>query len=138
MSPSLRRFLLCCLAFGLLLSGLPGSSQETNGDSPRKTDIIEQTGRRLAQLDVTVLGPDEEIADLGAADFELSVGGKVISEFIVDRTCRPVTPLADGAPGEPTSTEPTPAAATPAAALGPKPTYLLYFDQHHLTGPGRL
>ena len=122
-------------AGSLLLSAMPALPQDS-GDEPREVDLIEQTGRRLAQLDVSVSGPDEAIANLTAEDFELVVGGKFIESFIVDRACnlqeRVVRTTAPAA-SDPTET-PAPAPAVP---LGPKPTYLFYFDQHHLTGAGR-
>ena len=105
-------------------------------DEPRELDLIERTGRRLAQLDVTVSGPDDAIATLTAEDFELSVGGKVIDSFIVDRACdltrTAVAPTTSGElpQGSAETTQP------PLPAV-PRPTYLFYFDQHHLTGSGR-
>lgn len=123
------------LAGSLLVSALPALPQD-NGDEPREVDLIERTGRRLAQLDVSVSGPDDAIGNLTADDFELVVGGRFIESFIVDRACnigervvRTTTAEAPDATGSQ-----VPATAVP---LSPKPTYLFYFDQHHLTMAGR-
>jgi VWFA-related protein len=119
----------------LLASTLPAVPQET-AEEPRDLNLIEQTGRRLAQLDVSVSGPDHAIGDLTAADFELIVGGKFIESFIVDRACSIEERIVRTTTEEPgkTTTTGTPPAPLP---LGPKPTYLFYFDQHHLTPAGR-
>ena len=124
-------FLLACAAT-FTVPVLPQSPT----DEPRELDLIERTGRRLAQLDVTVSGPDDAIATLTAEDFELSVGGKVIDSFIVDRACdltrTAVAPTTSGElPQGSAETTQSPLTAVP------RPTYLFYFDQHHLTGAGR-
>ncbi|MEE8412026.1 MAG: hypothetical protein V3S47_05955 [Acidobacteriota bacterium] len=123
------------LAGSLLVSTMPALPQDT-GDEPREIDLIERTGRRLAQLDVSISGPDDAIANLTAEDFELVVGGRFIESFIVDRACdigervvRTTTAEAPDATGAQVS-----ATAVP---LSPRPTYLFYFDQHHLTMAGR-
>ncbi len=111
---------------------LPQSGEE----QPKTVDLIEQTGRRLAQLDVSVSGPDAVIGDLTAEDFELVVGGEFIESFIVDRACnveeRVVRTVTRTPPLDTDATTPA-----PPAPPAPKPTYLFYFDQHHLTGAGR-
>ena len=119
----------------LVASAMPAVPQDT-GDEPREIDLIEQTGRRLAQLDVSVSGPDGAIQNLTPEDFELVVGGKFIESFIVDRACnieQRVLPTTTTEP--PDAAQPGPAAT--AIPLGPRPTYLFYFDQHHLTPAGR-
>lgn len=123
------------LAGSLLVSTMPALPQDT-GDEPREVDLIERTSRRLAQLDVSVSGPDDAIGNLTAEDFELVVGGRFIESFIVDRACnigervvRTTTAEAPDATGAQ-----VPATAVP---LRPRPTYLFYFDQHHLTMAGR-
>jgi VWFA-related protein len=117
----------------LLVPALPAVPQET----PRDIDLIEETGRRLAQLDVSVSGPDEAIADLTAEDFELIVGGNFIESFIVDRACSVEQTVLSEAAAEPDGTTAPAMAQAPAVPVGPRPTYLLYFDQHHLTMSGR-
>jgi hypothetical protein len=130
-----KRLAYLIAAGALLASAMPALPQDA-GDEPRDLNLIEQTGRRLAQLDVSISGPDEEIASLTATDFELVVGGKFIESFIVDRACNIEERVVRTTTTEtPDPTQPgVPATAVP---LGPKPTYLFYFDQHHLTPAGR-
>ena len=109
-------------------------------EHPLPTDLRERTARRLAQLDVTVEGPEEVVRTLTADDFELVVNGRPITSFVVDRLCTDPAPAArdraaarprDEAPGEPASAGPQ---VTPPR---PTTTFLVYFDQHHLTAAGR-
>ena len=134
MAQGSRRLARLIAATVLLASAMPALPQD-DGEEPKDLNLIEQTGRRLAQLDVSVSGPDEAIADLTAEDFELVVGGKPIESFIVDRSCnleqRVVRIETRDAPTKDTA----PAAVV--RPVGPKPTYLFYFDQHHLTAAGR-
>ena len=130
-----KRLIYLILAGSLLVSAMPALPQDT-GDEPREIDLIEQTGRRLAQLDVSVSGPDEAIGNLTVEDFELVVGGRFIESFIVDRLCKLEERVLRTTTVDATDFTETqaPVAATP---RGPKPTYLFYFDQHHLTAAGR-
>ena len=106
-----------------------------SGDEPpRAIDLVERTGSRLAQLDVTVRGPKGFVDDLTAADFELRVGGRFIEDFIVDRVCGDQAPATEPPDGM--------SAAGPAPIPVPLPrrsvaTYVFYFDQPHLTQAGR-
>jgi VWFA-related protein len=106
-------------------------------EEPRESGLVERTGRRLVQLDVTVSGPREQIASLEADDFQLSITGKKIKQFTLDNLCQ----LADEPPSREEETEP--AVATPALPdTSPAPqraraTFLFYFDQNHLTLGGR-
>ncbi|NIL99928.1 MAG: hypothetical protein GTN89_03010 [Acidobacteria bacterium] len=123
----------CAALAGATLTLTAGAVPQGPQEQPKKVGLVEQTGRRLAQLDVSVSGPDQAIADLTAADFELSVGGEFIESFIVDRACNVEERVVR------TITEPSPGTDEPAmpAPPAPKPTYLFYFDQHHLTAAGR-
>ena len=99
---------------------------------PKKIDLVEKAERRLVQIDVTARGPAAEIAALTRDDFELVVNGERIESFTVDRLCGEAEMQA-------TTAE---AAVDEAHAPGPPPaaptgTYLIYFDQHHLTLAGR-
>ncbi|MBD3867320.1 MAG: hypothetical protein IFK94_04260 [Acidobacteria bacterium] len=101
-------------------------------EKPRSIDMLERTGSRLAQLDVSVTGPKGFVDDLTAADFELRVGGKFIDSFIVDRVCgdSPVaTPTLDS-----TETGDTPPIPISRRSMA---TYIFFFDQPHLTQAGR-
>ncbi|HKQ61813.1 MAG TPA: hypothetical protein VJS92_11000, partial [Candidatus Polarisedimenticolaceae bacterium] len=101
-------------------------------DPPLPTDKLEHATRRLVQLDVSISGPRQSVADLGPADFELTLGRKPIRELFVDNFC--------GTPPQP----PVPGTSSPPQATSPpeQPTrmsasYLFYFDQDHLTLEGR-
>jgi len=91
-------------------------------DPTHPTDLVEETESRLAQIDVAVTGPPDVIADLGPADFKLKVNLRWLEEFALDSYCEP----APDARGE-----------TTRPAARPAVRYLFYFDQPHLTLPGR-
>ena len=111
-------------------------------EEPRSIDMVERTGSRLAQLDVTVRGPKGFVSDLTADDFELRVGGKYIENFIVDQVCRP-EPLVNNdestMPESPGSDEvrATTYTSPVAAQKGAPATYIFFFDQPHLKMAGR-
>lgn len=129
----------------LWLAG-PVAAQEpvrADAEPERPTvDLTERSERRLVQLDASLTGPREVLASLTADDFELVVGGEFQERFTVDRLCSDdlSVPVPDGAhashstveSGDP-GTTPTPAAVP----IGPRPTFLFYFDQPHLTQEGR-
>jgi VWFA-related protein len=106
-------------------------------DKPSDVGLVERTTTRLAQLDVTVSGPKGAIEGLTAADFEVRVNDKLLSNVIVDDLCI-AQPSARGTSAPEAAAEPRAPvkapAETPRAAMA---TYLLYFDMAHLTQPGR-
>jgi hypothetical protein len=115
-----RRQAALSLALALLPS--PGVSAE---DRPRHREtrsigLVESAGARLAQLDVIVTGPRDAASALVPGDFDVSVGGRKIEAFELDRACAAAS----------TAKDPRPAAARAAS-------YLFYFDQRHLTPAGR-
>ncbi len=122
----MKRALACLLT--VLPLGPRLAAEKPRTETPRKSGIVETTTTRLAQLDVTVSGPKEEIERLGRDDFEVKVNRKLLTGFLVDRLC------GEGeGPGEPSE------ASTPAEArAASRPiSYLLYFDHPHLTMAGR-
>ncbi len=90
---------------------------KAENDTPRESGVVERAERRLAQLDFSVSGPPEIVSQLVAEDFKIRVNLKSISEFQLDRFC-------DDPGRSPEST-------------GATASYLFYFDQPHLTLPGR-
>jgi len=137
----MRRLLACSILIGTSLVGFfPVTAQETGAEpeEPHPTDLVETTEARLVQLDVTVTGPPETIADLQPEDFRLVIGLQKVEQFIVDNIC-----VLPGDPGarevEVTLEEPTGPAPTPPPPSRSRPTtnFLFYFDQHHLTMAGR-
>jgi VWFA-related protein len=105
-----------------LVAAGAAAAQEEARDTPRATELIEETESRLAQLDVTVTGPRDVASGLGPADFELKIHMRWLEEFEVDRFC--ATPEEMGA-------------APPGEIVPPSVSFLFYFDQSHLTLPGR-
>lgn len=127
------------LALGLLALPCPATAVEPDVPAeeppPRESGLVEETGRRLIQLDATVTGPRETIAGLTREDFELVIGGKPIDDFLVDNLCS----LPDEE--QPAETAEPEAVAQGTDAPSPPPrsrgNFLFYFDQHHLTIEGR-
>ena len=72
----------------LLLSGSISGQEGQETEPPRDVGLREETGRRLAQIDVSVRGPEEAIRSLTRDDFELRVAGRKVDDFTVDRLCR--------------------------------------------------
>jgi hypothetical protein len=108
------RFPLALVVLGVCLP----VSADPKIDTPAKpvgADLVEKATVRLAQVDVTVAGRLGAQKVLDASDFTLRVGDRTIDRLLVDFVC---------------------SAATPSAAVR-APTYVLYFDQRHLTVPGR-
>jgi VWFA-related protein len=129
--------LLLALLASAAVSAQQQETQEGAAETaaaPRESDLVERATRRLAQIDVTVSGREEDIADLTPADFELVVNHQRIEDFTVDRICNRL----EG--GElrtveriETVAEEVPETLEPAA---PRPTFLFYFDHAHLTMAG--
>ena len=77
----------------VVLTGLGGPLRADEGpnpaqQTPHEVGLREETGRRLAQLDVTVHGPKAAVASLTRDDFELLVMSRHVHDFLVDRVCR--------------------------------------------------
>jgi hypothetical protein len=56
-------------------------------DKPSDVGLVERATTRLAQIDVTVAGPKGAIEGLTAADFEVRLNDKLVSNVIVDDLC---------------------------------------------------
>jgi VWFA-related protein len=101
--------------------------------APLESGLVETAERRLVQLDVSVTGPPEIIADLKPEDFRLAVGLDKIERFVLDNLC---------APGEARRVElevdaDAEAPIEPVVPERSRASFLFYFDQHHLTMGGR-
>jgi len=136
--PAVRRLIGASAPIALALFLLPAPAQEAEAEQqPRRTDLVERTERRLVQLDVTAEGERDAIADLTYEDFQLKVAGRTVDSFIVDNLCN----LSDAEAGVDAETEPevpiTPEAPAAAARPRARTSFLFYFDQHHMTMPGR-
>ena len=128
-----RRAAALALGAALALAALAADPEV-----PPKKDVglVERASTRLAQLDVTVSGPNGDIEGLTAADFEVRVNHKLVPKIFVDDLC--VAQAGQAAPAPPQASEAPVEAQPHAEALKPNPaTYLLYFDMPHLTQSGR-
>jgi VWFA-related protein len=110
------------LALAAAVAAGSTSAQEDGRDTPHPTGLVEEAETRLAQLDVTVTGPRDVVSDLGPSDFKLKVHMRWLEEFEVDRSC---------------ATSAQAGAAAAREAVSPPVSYVFYFDQPHLTLPGR-
>ncbi len=106
-----------------------GEPQDTDAvAAQRSTGLVEEVARELVQLDVRVEGPAAVLASLGPADFRVVIGGRPIEQLVVDRACAgEAATLRAAVEGALSST----------AARAYRTSYLLYFDQPHLTIDGR-
>jgi hypothetical protein len=107
-----RRAVAVLLALGFLTAGA-AFADAAKQDQTQESGLVEQTGRRLVQLDVSVSGPPEVIDNLEAKDFQLTVGGRPIEEFYADRVCGgqpPPAAIAASPVFKPTDGAPTPVA----------------------------
>jgi VWFA-related protein len=123
------------VALTLLIGVLVAAAEETADEEPRTTSVVERTGARLVQLDVTLRGPAKTLEALTREDFRLKIGLRKVERFDVDRVCR--DPSASRSLAVPVGEieEPEEPAA-PLPALAPT-TFLFFFDQPHLTMAGR-
>lgn len=129
--PAVRSLCWCASALAALVG--VAAAQEPS-PPPRPTAIVERTGSRLAQLDVTVAGPAGVVEALTREDFELRVDNRWVETFFVDRVCAPT--VAEGAAESAPAAEAVGALAPPADS-GPTLTVVFYFDQPHMTMAGR-
>ena len=131
---------LHAVSFALLLLGAASATaaqddpRSDDGPGPREIGLEERAGTRLAQLDITVIGPADAITQLTPDDFTVKIHFKNILEFQLDRICTPREP--DRKEKKETKTEAGASEATPLP--GPSASYLFYFDQAFLTMEGRL
>jgi VWFA-related protein len=85
----------------------------------RPSELVERARARLAQVQISVSGRPDVIASLEPDDLLLKVHLRRITSFTLDRFC------GNAGPGDGPAVEPV------------RVSHLLYFDQPHLTLPGR-
>ncbi|ANM29377.1 hypothetical protein ABI59_06930 [Acidobacteria bacterium Mor1] len=132
----MRKLLMSLLLALLATPGIPAQSDAdaSPGDRPpRDSEIVEETGSSLLQLDVTVDGPEELIKGLTSGDFILSIAGRPIHEFTVDRFCADPAAARRAAAATQDPEASTPNAEIPVA----KPSYVFFFEQGLTTMRGR-
>lgn len=90
----------------------------------RPSGVVESALTRLAQIDVSLSGPREEMRTLTPDDFFVKVNLRRVTDFSVDVVCPAGAPAPEG--------------SRPAPVVRPRPvSFLVYFDQPHLTLAGR-
>lgn len=105
-----------------------GLAQEPTPEDPiPDSRLLEEARTELVQLDLSVRGDPAAVASLTPSDIKIRIGLRRLREFTLDRVCD----LPPDAPGEGERT-----AAAPAPALA-RTSYVLFFDQSHLTIAGR-
>ena len=127
-----RLFLAALIAAALGgAAGLGADEQreDQKASGPRDIGLAERARRRLAQIDITVIGPPESVASLSAENFTIRVNLHKLREFQIDRLCDAAEPAAPEG-------EARPDRAAVVGAASPA-TYLFYFDQPLLTMEGR-
>ena len=126
----------------VVLSGLllvahaqDGAAGEDASDdpSPRDSGLVERSGTRLAQIDITVMGPPEVAANLTQEDFWIRVQFTKVTDFTLDRYCGGATD------GRVPAAAPAPVitAGTTPPRVGATSSFLFYTDQIFLTLGGR-
>lgn len=122
-----------------------GTAADDAPAKPLDLDIVEQTERRMVQLDVSVRLKDarqqRELPELAPGDLELVIAGRRTPITFVDRLCAPTARAAAPAAPAPAA----PAAAAPDAPVPSEPTaatpapgvFLFYFEHENLTMQGQ-
>ncbi len=118
---------------GALIAGGPARVAD---QSPKPTSLAEKVEKRLVQLDVSVEGDREAIRGITAKDFALYVSEHEVQGLIVDRLCGDAStpsgpPTVEGVPAEPQ------APRVARQIMRARATFILFFDQPHLTTAGR-
>ena len=126
----MRRAAGAVIAVALATAGL---AADPPGE-PNDLGLTERATTRLAQIDVTVSGSEKMIRGLTAADFQVMLNGRPVSNVIADDFC---TARANEAPVSSPTQAPLSAEPRPDRPRTPATTYLLYFDMGHLTQAGR-
>ena len=126
------------VAVAAAIAAATGAADAPPPETPRDVGLTERASTRLAQIDVTVSGPKAAIGGLTAADFEVRLNDRLVPHVIVDALCGEARDVQPAPPGDAAPRRDA-VAATPAPhGTAPTPvTYLLYFDQPHLTQAGR-
>ena len=114
----------------LLSLTLLAAKAEAPPSPPLDLGVTEETGTVLGQIDVTLTGKPDALAQIGPQSFELWVGGRKIERFLADGLCPAAAPASAASHLQ----EPPAAQAEPSRRPA---TWILYFDQPHLTVQGR-
>jgi hypothetical protein len=142
MSLDVRAF---CLVGALLAAAafitVGAQDSTTEGQEPFSTEVVEETGRELVQLDVSIRprkkNDKSELPELTPDDLELVVSGRRIEIRYADRLCRSI-PEQPGAVENDVAVDAAETAATPQPIVVPNPvaTYVFYIEHKHVTVAG--
>ena len=101
------------LARGALVLSLMllAAQEEAPPPGPLELGVTEETGTSLAQIDVTLTGPAEALAQVRPESFQVWVGGKKLDRVLADGICPAAEPHAPGSREKP----------GPAEAASPRP-----------------
>ncbi len=127
--------LVCSISVALALAAQMGPTRAAEPAAeakPKNLGLVEKAGAHLGQLDITVTGPPEILDTLTRQDFDVYLGSRELTDFVLDKMCPTATavqpPTASGSRGE----------DNPRGEARPNPaTFLFYFDQPELTFAGR-
>lgn len=114
-------------ALVFLCAVVAAGADEPPGDAAVASGVVERTGVRLLQVDVSLSGPADIAARLDEEDFEVLVRGDPVEKFFVDGFCDDPAPEQ----GKPDAAAPVP------SPFSLPTTFLFYFDQPHTTTAGR-
>jgi VWFA-related protein len=113
------------IVFSTFVAWAAGRAAE---EQPTPTGLTEKVEKRLVQLDVAVEGDRDAILRLTAKDIAVYAGVDEVTGLIVDPLCGDST----GPAPSPTQQE-----APAVQSARPRVTFILFFDQPHLTLLGR-
>jgi hypothetical protein len=120
------------LAVTIVVWAMAGAAAD---QPPKPTALTEKVEKRLVQLDVAVEGDPSTIRAITAKDLALYVGEHEVQGLIVDPLCADEPPPARPAEKDHAAEIP-PSVAAPQVTR-PRATFVLFFDQTHLTLAGR-
>jgi hypothetical protein len=108
------------LGLAAIVVGALGRAEDTAAPPTLNPGVTERAESRLVQFEVRVSRKGAPVGGLGAADFDIELGGKPLKAFTLDDMCGAGRASDAGAP-----------AARPGS-------FILYFDDPELTMEGRL
>src|SRR4029453_3105531 len=84
---SVRQYPAMRAGVALLALTLLSVRDEPPPSPPLDVGVTEETGTALGQIDVTLLGKPEALAQVGPGSFQVWVGGRKLDHVIADGLC---------------------------------------------------